>query len=253
MIQNIQKYAAQRGIGVQDALQVFMQVVALKNIRLEGVALIGGTALVLAENNPRFSEDIDLAGLKDPKKIMPDLKRASAELEAFLEGQVLVKPPKAGKVTWKISCHAQNLTATLHIDSQGFRPLTKRPLMVEFPGVPAFIFPSVALEEIMADKLLALAFRNNLSGRDIFDLWYHWFRHGFEGESKVAQLLKEKLAQRKIAAGAFNGTIASRLKGAIPERVVDEWNRYLPAGLKNNALYEDIFAISKKHLNEVKL
>lgn len=255
MIQNIQKYSALKGLSLQDALQVFMQVIALKNIRQEGVALIGGTSLVLAENNPRFSEDIDLTGLDDPARLLPDLKRASAELEAFLGTDISLKPPKKGKATWKIACRLPNLAASLHIDSQKFKPFTKRPLMVEFPGVPPFVFPGVKIEENMADKLLALAFRNNLSGRDIFDLWFHWFRHGLEGQSypDITVLLKEKLKQRAVGAGEFNNAISSRLKDAAPTRVIDEWNRYLPAGLRNNTLFEDIFATTKLILGKIKL
>ena len=255
MIQNIQKYSALKGMGLQDALQVFMQVIWLKNIRQHGIALIGGTALVLAENNPRFSEDIDLTGLDDPARLLPDLKRASTELEAFLGSESSLKSPKKGRTTWKIACRLPSLAASIHIDGQEFKPFTKRPLMVEFPGVPPFVFPGVKIEESMADKLLALAFRNNLSGRDIFDLWFHWFRHGLEGQSypDITVMLREKLNQRAVDVGEFNNAISLRLKDAIPARVIDEWNRYLPTGLKNSKLFEDIFETTKLSLEKIKL
>lgn len=232
-----------------------MQAITLKNIHVEGIALIGGTSLVLAENNPRFSEDIDLTGVENPATLLPYLKKGSAELEAFLGFDVLIKLPKKDKTTWKIFCRSQNLTATLHIDNQKFKPLTTRPLMVEFPGIPSFVFTGVKIEEIMADKLLAIAFRNNLSGRDIFDLWFHWFRHGSEKEkyTDIIALLKEKLKQRKLSIVAFNNAISSRLKTVIPARVVDEWNRYLPVNLKNEDLFKEIFAVTSKNLEKMKI
>jgi predicted nucleotidyltransferase component of viral defense system len=128
-------------------------------------------------------------------------------------------------------------------------------LIVEFPGVAPFVFPGIKVEEAMADKLLALAFRNNLSGRDIFDLWFHWFRHGSEGQSysDIAVLLKTKMKQREVGVGEFNDKISSRLKDAIPARVIDEWNRYLTAGLKNKGLFEEIFATTMMNLEKIRL
>jgi predicted nucleotidyltransferase component of viral defense system len=244
MIENIRKHAQARGISLQDALQVFMQVVSLKNIHMDNIALIGGTSLVMGAGNPRFSEDIDLTGVLEPLKLKPYLEKTANELEAFLDAKVAVKPPKEGRATWKISCVlAEGFTTRLHVDSQRCKPLSKKHLMVEFMGMAPFVFPSVEITEIMADKLVALATRKNISGRDIFDLWYHWFKQAEDAgiSEKVRKFLEQKLEQRKIDRTDFDKLIVSRLKDAIPERVTDEWGRYLPSGLKRKELYREIY------------
>lgn len=50
-----------------------MQVAVLKNLNFEEAVLIGGTALVMGNGNPRFSEDVDLAGVERPEVFYPDM------------------------------------------------------------------------------------------------------------------------------------------------------------------------------------
>ncbi len=233
-----------------------MQTIVLKNLNLKGVRLIGGTSLVIGYDNPRFSEDIDLTGVSNAQDLRTYIERARKMLEAFLGGDVKVTSPKAGKNTWRIVCRlGGGLGAKLHVDSQPYKALSQYSLVVEYPGVPPFVFPSIEKDEIMADKLVALAFRNNISGRDIFDLWYHWLKN--EDLSGSEELIKkyvvEKLSLRSLKREAFLNNIQSRLKKGIDKRIMDEWERYLPAGLKNDELYKQAFSTVKKYLESIKL
>lgn len=252
MITNIQKYSSEKNLSRQDSLQVFMQVIALKNLQIDGVKLIGGTALVMGHNNPRFSEDIDLTGVKAPRDLEKNLTKAQKELSGLLSCDTKIVPPKKDKATWKLVCQLDKIfSAKLHVDSQGLPALTHHPIMVEFPGVSPFIYSSIELPEIMADKLVALAFRNNLSGRDIFDLWYHWLKNGDKNSADIISLLKKKLSLRKINKTSFNEKIKERLRNEMSERVIDEWNRYLPAGLKDERFYKQIFSSVRKATSEM--
>lgn len=254
MIENVETYAALKEIPSQDALQVFMQVVALKNIHPKKARLIGGTALVIGFGNPRFSEDIDLTGVADPKNLEPAIKRTCRELEGFLGGTIRATPPKEGRCIWRIACRLEEkLGARLHIDTQPYPPLSHHPLMIEYPGISPFVFPSIELNEILADKLIALAFRNNVSGRDIFDLWYHWLKQDFDtnqGE-QVKKYIQKKLKLRSLSKTDFQHNIKTRMKTGITKRVIDEWKRYLPRGLKDNDLYGQIFSIVERYASKV--
>lgn len=127
--------------------------------------------------------------------------------------------------------------------------------MVEYPGIAPFVFPSVKLEEVMADKLIAVAFRNNLRGRDIFDIYYHWIRHGFDSleQPAITELIIKKLKQRKLSTSVFNKNVSERLKEIPPHRVVDEWERYLPPTFRSKELYKEMFAQVRSALAGFKL
>ncbi|MDO8643352.1 MAG: nucleotidyl transferase AbiEii/AbiGii toxin family protein [bacterium] len=249
MIQNIQNYARTKGLSERDALQVFMQVLVLKNLHLAGAKMIGGTALVMGHGNPRFSEDIDLTGVLHPSGLKKYLEKGAKELGGLLNCGVTLKAPKEDRITWVVTCRlSPTLSARLHVDSQPYKSLTQFPLMVEYPGQAPFVFPSVTLDEIMADKLVALAFRNNLSGRDIFDLWYHWLK-GSDADLKrgaIQGAVEKKLRQRGLKVKTFLRNIREKMTDGVTKRVQEEWGRYLPSGLDDPALHERIFETVKE-------
>lgn len=244
MIQNIEKYGTDNGISRQDALQVFMQVVALKNLLTRDAALIGGTALVMGHGNPRFSEDIDLTGVEDPLSLKAGLTGATQDIGGLLGAKTALLPPKAGRTTWRLRCEMESGSSVhLHVDTQNYRALTQHPIMVAYPGMPPFVFPSITLGEIMADKVIALAFRNYASGRDIFDLWFHWLKDdsSSETDATILGMVKKKLAARKLVQKDFAEKLHARMSHGIPKRVLDEWQRYLPPSLQQVAFYKTIF------------
>lgn len=250
MIQSIEKYAQDKGISQQDALQVFMQVVALKNLLTQDATLMGGAALVMGHGNPRFSEDIDLTGVGNPLGLRTALTKSASEIGDLLTAKTRLTSPKPGRATWRILCEVRpGLSAQLHVDSQTYKPLTHHPIMVVFGGILPFVFPSIDLTEIMADKLIALAFRNYASGRDIFDLWFHWLRDKSisEMEAPIITMVRQKLSMRKLKTGDFLEKLQSKVTHGISKRVTDEWERYLPRTLQDPALYHTIFdAVSQK-------
>ncbi len=227
-----------------------MQVVVLKHLLTKNAALMGGTALVLGHGNPRFSEDIDLTDVDEPMSLKNGLNKASEELCGLLNATSKLTPPKPGRATWRLLCEIRvGFSAQLHVDTQRFRPLTHHPIVVVYHGVPPFVFPSIDLKEIMADKLIALAFRNYTSGRDIFDLWFHWLRDksSSETDSAIMQMMEEKLSARKIGKKDLVKHLRAKMTHGISRRTADEWERYLPVPLKKQALYKNIFdTVSEK-------
>ena len=255
MIENIKNYSRVKGLSERDALQVFMQVLILKNLHLDGAKIIGGTALVMGYGNPRFSEDIDLTGVSNPLDLKKHLEKGAKEIAGLLNGESSLKAPKENRVTWVVTCQiSPSLSARLHVDSQPYKPLTHFPLMVEYPGLAPFVFPSIALEEIMADKLVALAFRNNLSGRDIFDLWHHWLKTTDADLKKTAiqNHVKKKLRLRGLKTEDFIRNLHTKMKNGISGRLKEEWRRYLPTGLDDSILHERIFKTVKEFIQRMR-
>lgn len=240
----------------KESIQTFFQIIVLKNLSWKREKFIGGTALVLGHENPRFSEDIDLTDVNDPLSLRPYLEKAAKELDVWLkdqlEGSIKLIPPKKDKATWKLSAKLrQEGTIHLHIDSQKYPSHSHHPIVVSFKGISPFIVASVSLEEIMADKLVALALCNYVGGRDLFDLWYHWLRnHKQEMDEKIYSFLEKKKKDRSIEENIFS-KIENLLSLQIPARVVDEWNRYLPVTLKNRPLYEDIYSSVRSALLKI--
>lgn len=255
MRSNIEKYAELKGISSRDAQQTFMQVIALKNLTLREARLIGGTALVIGYGNPRFSEDIDLSRISAPEKLAPFLGKAARELQNLLGLQSSATPPREGGLTWRINCRRPDGSQVrLHIDSQPYNCFSSHPVMVEYPGIAPFVFPSIELAEIVADKLIAVAFRRYLGGRDLFDLWYHRLKTPppFSDRS-VLNLVTLKLKLRRLRPQDFLDSLKLRLGAEPPKRVMAEWSRYLPRGLSDARLFREIYAAVRGHLLGIKL
>ena len=237
--------AHQKKLEERDALQGFLQFVMLKHLSLNQARFMGGTALVLGYNNPRFSEDVDLTGVKDPLKLKPGLWRAVIELQQWLGIKVKLIDPKPGKATFKIQCHYDRATTiSLHVDSQPYPAITQHPVIVVYSTLPPLVCPSVTVPEIMADKLVAVAFRNYLSGRDLFDLWFHWLKDGIKQEMTVdiKKLLITKCQQRNISHAEWLGRLQARMSLKKQQtRLMQEWQRYLPQNFQSKTIQEALW------------
>lgn len=254
MIPQITAYAQQRGLSEQDATQTFLQVLVLKHLPLDVGRLIGGTALVLGQANPRFSEDLDLGAVQNHRVIGDYLARAGKEIATWLQGTTSVVAPTGKTRTWRLRCvlpHGRVLR--LHVDSQSYRTYTQAPIVITYPGFAPSTFPSVRVTEMMADKLIALAFRKYLSGRDLFDLWFHWWRGAAAAiaPTEVLTLLAAKLKERTQRMATWRQHIRRRVASGVSERCRQEWDRYLPAGLHTEAVYREIITAAQQRVKQL--
>ena len=256
MISFISTYSKDKAISERDAIQTFFQVILLKNIAFENARLIGGTALVLGHSNPRFSEDIDLSNVEDPFYLRKSIEKGANEIAQWMNCSFKIKPPTKATRTWKTTFSlGHGPSINLHVDSQPNKTFTNLPIVISYPGIAPFIFPSVSVEEIMADKVLALALRNYVGGRDLFDLWNHWLRHENikSIEMTVMKLLPKKLSQRGISDYDLFVEIRNRLKKGLPDRVLTEWERYLPSGLKKKEIFKEIYNCVTRYFETVRI
>lgn len=242
----IQRYSRERNLSLQDAAQIFLQVVVLKHLSVPQARFMGGTALVLGYGNPRFSEDIDLAQLSDPNLLRPGLVKAASELEGWFACPVTLTPPKSGGRTWRLVVRlgrAESLS--LHVDSQEYKVYRSQPIVIQYPSISSFVCEAMALDEILAEKVIAVAYRRYLGGRDLFDLWFHWLKD--QGDSArwetIRGYLEEKLRERSLVYLEFFQKLKERLsRTAALERARSEWKRYLPADFQRPTVFEAILS-----------
>lgn len=242
----ILQYAREKRLSVQNAAQTFLQIIVLRHLSLPDARFMGGTALVLGYGNPRFSEDVDLTQVSDPALLRPGLVKAKAELEGWFGTPVTLLAPKPKGRTWRLTVRLTRADSLrLHIDSQSRRAYTVRPMVLEYPSVSPFVCEALDLDEILAEKIIAVATRRYLGGRDLFDLWFHWLRseEWKIRREPVLDLMREKLRERSLKGDDLRGLLDLRLReGASLHRAREEWGRYLPAGFQKAAIFHEIVA-----------
>lgn len=251
-LESIQRYARERAVSAKEASQVFMQVIVLRHLSAPKACFMGGTALVLGHGNPRFSEDVDLSQIADPDILRPGLARAAAELRGWFGKPVILHAPKETSRTWRLACRlSRSETLQLHVDSQPYRAYTSEPIVVSFPSIAPFVCEAMGVDEIMAEKIVALAFRRYLGGRDLFDLWFHWLRSDdwAARRGSISALLPKKLKERSLELSDFRRRLVERLSGKTPlDRAEDEWRRYLPPNFQKKTVAEEILAKTRRLL-----
>lgn len=240
----VRLYSREKNLSLQDAAQMFLQVLVLKHLNLSPARFMGGGALVFGYGNPRFSEDIDLTQVDNPLLLKTGLTKAASEIEGWFSAPVTLNPPKGKGRSWRLIVRLGRAESIrLHIDSQRNRAYTSQPVVIEYPSLQSFVVEALSLDEIMSEKIIALACRRYLGGRDLFDLWFHWLKTPEPTVSRAAvrQYVGQKLAERRLDLSDLLQKLEQRLRQAkTPERARDEWKRYLPPPFQKESVFEAI-------------
>lgn len=206
---------------------------------VEGV-FQGGTALRLFYGNPRFSEDLDFVFTSKDAETYRSVGR-------FLEGLaglVARNFPFVGDATVREQRESEGLKR--YVFRFGVLPLgrTMR-LNLEFANIPSHRHgpaimrlppwnPAVKVElpvEILADKIVAVAFREYVKGRDVWDIAY--LSRDLNQTANVA-LIGRKVADYGYGLDDFRERIvaaASRIHWEGAEPLAREMTRFLPTGV----------------------
>ena len=220
---------------------------------LSGLTFIGGTCLRACYGSPRLSEDLDFTGGINFQK--EDLAALGHTLVKKLEVRyglpVRVSEPArtGGRVsTWKLTVETRpqrrDLPAQrIHIDICALPSHDRRPMMLRNPygidlGTAGLIVQAQSREEILADKIIALAFRENrVKNRDLWDI--AWL--GQSGVTLPAELLPPKIADHRRTAQEFAALLSERLETLKSARggredFLKEMRRFLPADTVRSTL-----------------
>ena len=213
---------------------------------LENLTFIGGTCLRACYGSHRLSEDLDFTGGKNfNRETLRDLAAVLVDrLEAKYGLKVTVSTPQkdTGNVdTWKmkvITRPEQQAAASqkINIDICTIPSYDRRPMMlrnhygVEM-GTSGLIIQAQSREEILADKLVALALRpNRLKNRDLWDIG--WLKQ--QGVELPLALLPNKINDRHQSTAEFLGLLNERktklqLDPLSRNDFIQEMRRFLPA------------------------
>lgn len=221
---------------------------------LERLTFIGGTALRLCYHSSRLSEDLDFTGGCHFKP--DDFSGLGVRLQCYLQEKYQVPvtatepAPKEGDTsTWKITLETRGKRVDLpaqkiHIDICAYDSLapTARPVYSHY-GVAARLggmpIPVQSLEEILADKMIALALRGQrMKPRDIWDIV--WLRQ--ENVRQAPDMVLKKLEMRSVPLDVFRVALQAKADMLIPDNqpvrrdFTNEMTRFLPASIRATSL-----------------
>ena len=222
---------------------------------LAGLTFIGGTCLRACYGSPRLSEDLDFTGGSGfRREDLTGLAEVLTErLSTRYELPVRVSEPKqtSGRVsTWKLRIETRpeqrHLPAQrIHLDicalpSYDVRPMTLRNLYEVDLGTSGLILRAESREEILADKLIALAFRENrLKNRDLWDM--AWLTQ--RGVELPTDLIPKKIRDHGRDGDEFRNCLSDRVEhlGTDEARAnfLNEMRRFLPSATVEETLQKD--------------
>ena len=214
---------------------------------LQKLTFIGGTSLRLCYDSSRLSEDLDFTGGAAFHK--DDFSGLAEELQMFLKKkynlEVSVREPSIKKTdvsTWKLTIEKHSNRPDLpsqkmHIDVSALPSfdVEHRPIIDHYgiksnmTGLPV---PVQSLKEIMADKMIAFAYRERrIKPRDVWDILWLTQRRAVQDE----QLVSKKLSIRNKHQEEFVHLLQKHarqinINADTKNDFYQEMSRFLPQG-----------------------
>lgn len=225
---------------------------------LSGLTFIGGTCLRACYGSARLSEDLDFTGGSHFQR--SDLTELANVLTSRLQARyglpVSVSEPvkTEGKVsTWKLTVEtrpgqkhlpAQRINLDIcAIPSHDPRPMMLRNLYGVDLGTSGLILQAQSREEILADKMIALAFRENrIKNRDLWDIGW-LVQQGVELPFKLIPL---KVRDHLREDAEFVDLLQTRMQGLrnqpeMREDFIKEMRRFLPAATVRDTVEKEAY------------
>jgi len=225
---------------------------------LADLTFIGGTCLRACYGSSRLSEDLDFTGGSDfQRSDLAELARVLVDrLQIRYDLPVSVSEPvkTGGQVsTWKLTIETRpgqkHLPAQrIHLDicaipSHDPRPMMLRNLYGIDLGTSGLILQAQSREEILADKVIALAFRENrLKNRDLWDI--SWLSQ--QGIDLPTRLIPLKIRDHQRDDAEFVALLQERIDAIktrpdMREDFVKEMRRFLPAATVRDTIEKELY------------
>ncbi len=225
---------------------------------LAGLTFVGGTCLRACYGSERLSEDLDFTGgrdfWRDDLRELADILTVLVETRYGLPVSVSEPVKTTGTVsTWKLTVETRpgrrSLPAQrIHIDicaipSHDPRPMMLRNLYGVDLGTSGLILQAQSREEILADKIVALAFRENrVKNRDLWDIAWLVQR----GVELPAKLIPLKVRDHQREEAEFSDLLRTRTRGlrSQPEMrrdFIHEMRRFLPAASVKGTIEQEAY------------
>ena len=212
---------------------------------LGNLTFIGGTCLRACYGSNRLSEDLDFTGGKEFKRETLSTLRATLveRLQIKYDLNVEVSEPvkEQGNLdTWKLKIitrpQQKNLPAQrIHIDICAVPSYDQTPMLLRNNyglemGTSGLIIQAQSREEILADKMIAFALRQNrIKNRDLWDIG--WLKQ--QNISLPGHLISKKIADHNHEIKHFLELLKQRRDlltddSTTKKRFIHEMRRFLP-------------------------
>ena len=254
IVESNPEYAAITPVIEKEILHHDIIDVMVKQGAMQSLVFIGGTSLRMCYNASRLSEDLDFNGGHDFKPAHFD--GLEVEIQKYIqnkyETQVWVnKPiedPQGNTSSWRISivkdANRPDLPRQkMHIDVCAIPSfdVEKRPLLNHYNIVvptEGLLIPVQSLQETLADKLIALAYRaRRIKPRDIWDIV--WIKQ--RGINLSQHLVDSKLAARGKQKKDFTEALQIQIEKLTQDDEVRndfnmEMSRFIPQRIKERTI-----------------
>lgn len=254
IVQSNPDYAAVTPVIENEILHHDIMDVLIKQGVMQRLTFIGGTSLRMCYNSSRLSEDLDFNGGHDFKP--SGFEGLESEIQTYIQNKYetevwvnrLSGEQQGDTVSWKISIVKEPNRPDLprqkmHIDVCAIPSfdIEKRPLINHYDIVvptEGILVPVQSLQETLADKLIALAYRaRRIKPRDIWDIV--WIKQRGIDLSRV--LVEKKLNARYKQTDDFRQALSTALVKLMTEEQVHndfnmEMSRFIPKQIKERTL-----------------
>ncbi|MHB8107363.1 MAG: nucleotidyl transferase AbiEii/AbiGii toxin family protein [Candidatus Cryosericum sp.] len=224
----------------EEAQRLALRYLSERGFFINGV-FQGGTAIRLIYDGTRFSEDLDFV-------LRPDTMLASLNLPGMLEGlpsflgrevpfadHTSLKEQKAepafARYRCKLELQAPGGGLVINLEFAGVTSRLPKPHIVRSDTVDVAIVVEDE-SEILVDKLVALALRSYMKGRDIWDAWF--LTHERHVAMPDASTVVAKAADYGTSLAELSSKVRNaklRIKTTGLSALDAEMKRFLPARL----------------------
>ncbi len=248
VLQNNKQYTALRPVIEKEILHYDI-LRELNNIGLlQKLTFIGGTCLRSCYGSQRLSEDLDFSSdfnfNKEELSPLPDLLKKNLLKKYGFKTEISEPKEESGNTnTWKIKIltrpEQKNLPAQrINLDIVLLPSYKKQVMMLKnyyglTENINGLILQAESLEEILVDKVIALANRpNRVKNRDLWDIF--WLSR--QNINLDKDLLLKKLADRNITFEDFSAKYETRLEEIKEGQAafLFEMKRFLPTSAFDN-------------------
>lgn len=248
------EYAAVTPVIEKEILHHDIIDVMVKQGAMQSLTFIGGTSLRLCYNSSRLSEDLDFNGGYNFKP--SNFNGLEIEIQKYIqnkyETEVWVNKPNEDKQgetsSWRIS-----------IEKEANRPdLPRQKMHIDVCAIPSFdiekralinhynivvpteglLVPVQSLEEALADKFIALAYRaRRIKPRDVWDIV--WIKQ--RGIAVSTRLIDKKLEARNKTKTDFSEALSIQVNKLLQDDDVRkdfnmEMSRFVPRQVKERTI-----------------